>query len=87
VSRKDSYGVFYDPVPDDVPDYYEMIKRPMCFSDIKAKLESGKYRSPAPFQVPALPSQCFSRSARAAEQLLTYAQNDHHDVAGRNRRT
>jgi bromodomain-containing protein 7/9 len=51
VSRKDSYGVFYDPVPDDVPGYHEMIKRPMAFSDMKVKLDEGQYHTAALFQV------------------------------------
>ncbi len=51
MSRKDSYGVFYDPVPDDVPGYHEMIKRPMAFSDMKVKLDEGQYHTAALFQV------------------------------------
>lgn len=50
-SRKDAYGIFYEPVPDDVPGYHDTIKHPMAFTDMKAKLDAGKYRSPASFQV------------------------------------
>lgn len=51
LSRKDEYGIFYDPVPDDVPHYKDIIKHPMAFSDMKKKLNGGKYISPEPFQV------------------------------------
>ena len=43
---KEQGGVFSEPVPkDDFPEYYEVIKKPMDYSTMKAKLENGEYRS------------------------------------------
>ena len=33
-----------DPVNDGAPDYYQIIKNPQCFSQIREKLESDKYK-------------------------------------------
>ncbi len=54
-SSKDSYGIFYDPVPANVAGYRDVIKHPMSFSDMKKKLDAGKYTTSAAFQVPAHP--------------------------------
>ncbi|KAI9298899.1 Bromodomain-containing protein [Neoconidiobolus thromboides FSU 785] len=44
IIRKDSYGIFYEPVnAKEVPDYYIVIKKPMNFQLMKRKLKSGNY--------------------------------------------
>lgn len=53
--RKDKYDFFYDPVSTTVaPDYYHIIKNPMCFSTIKNKLNNGQYNNLKQFQVNSL---------------------------------
>jgi hypothetical protein len=50
--RKDVKQVFYDPVTDDIaPGYSEVIKHPMDFYTMKAKLRNGEYKSLKEFQV------------------------------------
>lgn len=42
--KKDFYGIFYEPVdPEEVHDYYEVIKKPMCFKTIRKKLADDLY--------------------------------------------
>ncbi|XP_024518237.1 uncharacterized protein LOC9638922 isoform X2 [Selaginella moellendorffii] len=44
--KKDTYGVFAEPVdPEEIPDYLDIIKEPMDFSTIKKKLSKGAYGS------------------------------------------
>eukprot|EP01066_Platyproteum_vivax_P000434 Platyproteum_vivax@DN10478_c0_g1_i1.p1 len=44
LQRKDRGGWFHDPVRrEEVPDYYDIIKQPMCFSIIKDKIRSHIY--------------------------------------------
>ncbi|KAL8143685.1 hypothetical protein V2J09_016717 [Rumex salicifolius] len=51
VFRKDTYGVFAEPVdPEELPDYHEVIKHPMDFSTLRKKLTSGEYASLEQFE-------------------------------------
>lgn len=44
--KADHMSIFAEEVPrDDVPDYYDIIKYPMCFRTIQQKLEGSKYKS------------------------------------------
>ncbi|CAN8304620.1 unnamed protein product [Cochlearia groenlandica] len=49
--RKDTYGVYSDPVdPEELPDYHERIANPMDFSTVRTKLDSGAYASLEQFE-------------------------------------
>ncbi|KFK42058.1 hypothetical protein AALP_AA2G205900 [Arabis alpina] len=51
VQKKDTYGVYSDPAdPEELPDYYEIIKNPMDFGTLRKKLESGAYTSLEQFE-------------------------------------
>ncbi|KAG7590337.1 Bromodomain [Arabidopsis suecica] len=51
VQKKDTYGVYSDPAdPEELPDYYEIIKNPMDFSTLRKKLESGAYTTLEQFE-------------------------------------
>ncbi|KAK9135682.1 hypothetical protein Syun_015012 [Stephania yunnanensis] len=44
LQKKDTYGVFSDPVdPDELPDYHDIIEHPMDFSTVRNKLSNGAY--------------------------------------------
>ncbi|KAF6168176.1 hypothetical protein GIB67_011561 [Kingdonia uniflora] len=44
LQKKDAYGVYAEPVdPEELPDYHEIIEKPMDFSTIRKKLASGAY--------------------------------------------
>ncbi|KAK9129227.1 hypothetical protein Sjap_009714 [Stephania japonica] len=44
VQKKDTYGVFSEPVdPEELPDYHEIVKDPMDFSTVRKKLDDGAY--------------------------------------------
>ncbi|WVZ55321.1 hypothetical protein U9M48_005994 [Paspalum notatum var. saurae] len=44
LQKKDTYGVFSDPVdPEELPDYHEIIEHPMDFSTIREKLLNDSY--------------------------------------------
>lgn len=44
LQKKDIYGVYAEPVdPEELPDYHEVIKKPMDFATVRKKLGSGKY--------------------------------------------
>ena len=52
VNRRDMKHIFRDPVSrDEVPDYFEIIKNPMSWSVIDAKLDSHEYWSLQAFKV------------------------------------
>ncbi|EFN55691.1 hypothetical protein CHLNCDRAFT_133959 [Chlorella variabilis] len=43
-------AIFYEPVnPAQVPDYYTIIKNPVCFKDIRQRLATGQYAGPEAF--------------------------------------
>ncbi|EFH65338.1 hypothetical protein ARALYDRAFT_476793 [Arabidopsis lyrata subsp. lyrata] len=51
VQKKDTYGVYSDPAdPEELPDYYDIIKNPMDFSTLRKKLESGAYTTLEQFE-------------------------------------
>ncbi|XP_042428742.1 transcription factor GTE4-like [Zingiber officinale] len=44
LQKKDSYGVFAEPVdPEELPDYHDIIKHPMDFATIRKKVSDGVY--------------------------------------------
>ncbi|PWA85298.1 DNA-binding bromodomain-containing protein [Artemisia annua] len=44
LQKKDIYGVYARPVdPEELPDYYDVIKRPMDFATVRRKLAKGSY--------------------------------------------
>ncbi|KAI3776550.1 hypothetical protein L1987_46336 [Smallanthus sonchifolius] len=44
LQKKDTHAVFSDPVdPNELPDYFEVIKRPMDFGTVRSKLDEGLY--------------------------------------------
>ncbi|XP_059278815.1 uncharacterized protein LOC132032999 [Lycium ferocissimum] len=44
LQRKDTYGVFSEPVdPNELPDYHEIIEHPMDFGTLRKKLDGGLY--------------------------------------------
>ncbi|XWS22043.1 hypothetical protein CRYUN_Cryun29cG0001100 [Craigia yunnanensis] len=51
LQRRDTYEVFAEPVdPEEVEDYYEIIKEPMDFGTMRAKLHEGMYISLQQFE-------------------------------------
>jgi hypothetical protein len=65
ITRKDTYGVFSEPVDSSlVPDYYDVIKEPMDFGTMRKKINKGVYVTlnlfeviPAPAVLPLLTLQ------------------------------
>ncbi|XP_076892874.1 uncharacterized protein LOC143544727 isoform X1 [Bidens hawaiensis] len=44
LQKKDTHAVFSEPVdPDELPDYFEVIKQPMDFGTVRSKLDEGLY--------------------------------------------
>jgi len=51
IIKKDSFDLFYEPVKaEEVPDYYAVIKQPMCFATMKQKLRTDAYNTLEMFQ-------------------------------------
>ncbi|KDP21835.1 hypothetical protein JCGZ_00622 [Jatropha curcas] len=51
LQRRDNHEIFAEPVdPNEVEDYYEIIKEPMDFGTMRAKLHEGMYRSLEQFE-------------------------------------
>ncbi|BEI85170.1 hypothetical protein CcaverHIS002_0505710 [Cutaneotrichosporon cavernicola] len=51
IAALDKEDIFLHPVDkDEVPDYYEVIKEPICFSDIDEKIDNVIYRNVAEFK-------------------------------------
>ncbi|KAI8549066.1 hypothetical protein RHMOL_Rhmol07G0322200 [Rhododendron molle] len=49
--RKDTYGVFSEPVdPDELPDYHEVIDHPMDFQTVRKKLDEDRYSNLEEFE-------------------------------------
>lgn len=45
LQKKDTYGVFSEPVvPDELPDYHDIIKHPMDFGTVRKRISSGAYK-------------------------------------------
>ncbi|KAK3017748.1 hypothetical protein RJ639_005064 [Escallonia herrerae] len=50
--QRDTYEIFAEPVdPEEVEDYYEIIKEPMDFGTMRAKLHEGMYKTLEQFEV------------------------------------
>ncbi|KAL1535168.1 hypothetical protein AAHA92_31253 [Salvia divinorum] len=46
LQKKDTYGVFSEPVdPDELPDYFDIIKHPMDFGTVRKKLDCRAYKN------------------------------------------
>ncbi|KAI4308002.1 hypothetical protein L6164_031121 [Bauhinia variegata] len=44
LQKKDTYGVYAEPVdPEELPDYHDVIERPMDFATVRKKLSTGSY--------------------------------------------
>ncbi|CAN6908938.1 unnamed protein product [Brassica oleracea] len=51
LQKKDTYGVYSDPVdPEELPDYHDIIENPMDFTTLRNKLDSGAYASLEQFE-------------------------------------
>ncbi|KAK3232007.1 hypothetical protein Dsin_003888 [Dipteronia sinensis] len=51
ICRKDTYGVFSDPVdPEELPDYHDIIAHPMDFATVRSKLDGGAYANLEDFE-------------------------------------
>ena len=52
LEKEDTQNIFGEPVdPDEVPDYLDMIKKPMDFSTMRSKVELLKYENFEDFEV------------------------------------
>ncbi|KAG9159989.1 hypothetical protein Leryth_005729 [Lithospermum erythrorhizon] len=52
LQKKDIYGVYAEPVdPEELPDYHELIEKPIDFSTIRSKLSNGSYATLEQFEV------------------------------------
>ena len=52
MEKEDTQKIFSEPVdPDEVPDYLDLIKKPMDFSTMRSKVEFLQYDSFAQFEV------------------------------------
>ncbi|GMJ01601.1 hypothetical protein HRI_003829300 [Hibiscus trionum] len=83
LQRRDSHEIFAEPVdPEEVEDYYEIIKEPMDFGTMRAKLHEGMYTSLQQFEhdvylIPQnamhfnSPTTVYFRQARAIHELAT----------------
>ncbi|KAM7261663.1 hypothetical protein ACFE04_020740 [Oxalis oulophora] len=81
LQRKDTHEIFAEPVDSkEVEDYYEIIKEPMNFGTMRAKLHEGMYKTLEQFKRDVLlisrnamqfnsPSTIFFRQARAIHEL------------------
>ncbi|GAA0163016.1 chromatin/chromatin-binding, or -regulatory protein [Lithospermum erythrorhizon] len=51
LQKKDIYGVYAEPVdPEELPDYHELIEKPIDFSTIRSKLSNGSYATLEQFE-------------------------------------
>ena len=52
MEKEDTQNIFGEPVdPDEVPDYLDLIKKPMDFSTMRSKVELLKYENFEDFEV------------------------------------
>ena len=52
LEKEDTQNIFGEPVdPDEVPDYLDLIKKPMDFSTMRSKVELLKYENFEDFEV------------------------------------
>ncbi|KAL9678208.1 hypothetical protein QQ045_016047 [Rhodiola kirilowii] len=85
LQRRDTYEAFGEPVdPDEVADYYAVVKEPMDFGTMRAKLHEGLYTSIDEFENDAFlipknamlfnsPSSVYFKQAQAIEELAKKA--------------
>ncbi|XP_072966936.1 uncharacterized protein [Typha angustifolia] len=81
LQKKDTYGVFAEPVdPDELPDYHDIIKHPMDFATVRKKLSAGAYANLEQFENDVFlissnamcynsPDTIYYRQARAIQEL------------------
>ncbi|XP_042507245.1 uncharacterized protein LOC122083481 [Macadamia integrifolia] len=81
LQKKDTYGVFSDPVdPNELPDYHEIIEHPMDFGTVRMKLAGGAYTSLEQFEKDIFlicsnamrynsPDTIYYRQARSMQEL------------------
>ncbi|XP_044507386.1 uncharacterized protein LOC123226891 isoform X2 [Mangifera indica] len=81
LQKKDTYGVFSEPVdPKELPDYHEVIERPMDFSTVRKQLSDGAYANLEAFEKDVFlicsnamqynaPDTIYFRQARSIQEL------------------
>ncbi|XP_050214304.1 uncharacterized protein LOC126665527 isoform X2 [Mercurialis annua] len=80
LQRRDTHEIFAEPVDTEVEDYYEIIKEPMDFGTMRAKLHEGMYKNLEQFEYDVFlisknamhfnsTSTIFFRQARAIDEL------------------
>ncbi|MQM16399.1 hypothetical protein Taro_049352 [Colocasia esculenta] len=81
LQKKDSYGVFSEPVdPDELPDYRDIIEHPMDFSTVRKRLSTGYYANLEMFEEDVFlicsnamrynaPDTIYFRQARSIQEL------------------
>ncbi|XAR61536.1 hypothetical protein NMG60_11015988 [Bertholletia excelsa] len=81
LQKKDTYGVFSEPVdPDELPDYHEIIEHPMDFGTVRRKLDEGHYSNLDEFEADVFlicsnamqynaPDTIYFRQARSIQEL------------------
>ncbi|XP_073106137.1 uncharacterized protein [Elaeis guineensis] len=81
LQKKDTYGVFSEPVdPDELPDYHDIIEHPMDFGTIRKKLSDGAYVNLEQFEKDVFlissnamrynaPDTIYYRQARSIQEL------------------
>ncbi|GLT58825.1 hypothetical protein SLA2020_316880 [Shorea laevis] len=81
LQKKDSYGVFSEPVdPEELPDYHDIIANPMDFSTVRKKLDAGAYTTLEQFEKDVFlicsnamqynaPDTIYFRQARSIQEL------------------
>ncbi|XVE80409.1 hypothetical protein DITRI_Ditri14bG0137300 [Diplodiscus trichospermus] len=79
--RKDTYGVYAEPVdPEELPDYHDVIEHPMDFSTVRKKLGNGSYSTLEQFESDVFlicsnamqynaPDTIYHKQARAIQEL------------------
>ncbi|CAN1163100.1 Bromodomain and PHD finger-containing protein 3 [Linum perenne] len=81
LQKKDTYGVFSDPVdPEELPDYHDIIEHPMDFSTVRRKLDGAQYLNLEQFEKDVFlicsnamqynpPDTVYFRQARSIQEL------------------
>ncbi|KAM0845623.1 hypothetical protein ACQ4PT_056237 [Festuca glaucescens] len=81
LQKKDTYGVFSEPVDDEeLPDYKDIVKHPMDFSTVRKKLDKGAYANLEQFEDDVFlitsnamcynsPDTVYYRQARAIQEV------------------
>ncbi|KAL9244084.1 hypothetical protein vseg_017894 [Gypsophila vaccaria] len=81
LQKKDTRGVFAEPVdPEELPDYHEVIEKPMDFGTVRSNLMNGRYKTLEQFEEDVYlissnamqynpPSTVFFRQARSIQEL------------------